>query len=112
MVSIYFVPSSESSSPPTETPSSSNSARILQIPILSEYAKDINRSMYAVAAAGKFHREHVRRALSNLVSAVVDTSGDAEMLHQIYTEGNMAEEYLFLQGPPAPMMMNQTGDSQ
>jgi hypothetical protein len=88
MVSIYFVPSSESSSPPTETPSSSNSARILQIQILSEYAKDINRSMYAVAAAGKFHREHVGRALSNLVSAVVDTSGDAEMLHQIDTEGN------------------------
>jgi hypothetical protein len=88
MVSIYFVPSSESSSPPTETPSSSNSARILQIQILSEYAKDINRSMYAMAAAGKFHREHVRRALSNLMSAVVDTSGDAEMLQQIYTEGN------------------------
>jgi hypothetical protein len=44
--------------------------------------------MYAMAAAGKFHREHVRRALSKLMNAVVDTSGDAEMLQQIYTEGN------------------------
>jgi hypothetical protein len=29
-----------------------------------------------------------------------------------WEDGRMAEEYLFLQGPPAPMMMNQTGDSQ
>jgi hypothetical protein len=29
-----------------------------------------------------------------------------------WEDGRMAEEYLFLQGPPAPMMMNQTGHSQ
>jgi hypothetical protein len=44
-----------------ETPSTSNKALILQIKILSEYAKDIHRSTYAVANAGGFHREHVRR---------------------------------------------------
>jgi hypothetical protein len=34
---------------PAETPSTSNNALIMQIKILSEYAKDIRRSMYAVA---------------------------------------------------------------
>jgi hypothetical protein len=29
-----------------------------------------------------------------------------------WEDGRIAEEYLFLQSPPAPMMMNQTGDSQ
>src|ERR687895_2356688 len=29
-----------------------------------------------------------------------------------WEDGRMTEEYLFLQGPPAPMMMNSTGDSQ
>jgi hypothetical protein len=29
-----------------------------------------------------------------------------------WEDGRIAEEYLFLQSPPAPMMMNQTGDGQ
>jgi SnoaL-like domain len=29
-----------------------------------------------------------------------------------WEDGRIAEEYLFLQSPPAPMMMNSTGDSQ
>jgi hypothetical protein len=29
-----------------------------------------------------------------------------------WEDGRIAEEYLFLQGPPAPMMMNQTGAGQ
>jgi hypothetical protein len=44
--------------------------------------------MYAVTSAGGFHREHVRRAISNFVTAVVDNDGDVERLEQIYTEGN------------------------
>jgi hypothetical protein len=44
--------------------------------------------MYAVASGGGFHREHVRRAISNFVIAVVDNDGDVERLQQIYTEGN------------------------
>jgi hypothetical protein len=43
--------------------------------------------MYAVANAGGFHKEHVRRAISNFVTAVVDNDGDVERLQQIYTEG-------------------------
>lgn len=73
---------------PAEAPSTSNNALIIRVKILSEYAKDINRSMYAVASAGGFHREHVRRAISNFVTAVVDNDGDVERLQQIYTEGN------------------------
>jgi hypothetical protein len=44
-------------------------------------------SMYAVANDGGFHRERVRRAISNFVTAVVDNDGDVERLQQIYTEG-------------------------
>ena len=44
--------------------------------------------MYAVASAGRFHREHVIRAISNFVIVVVDNDGDVERLQQIYTEGN------------------------
>jgi SnoaL-like domain len=29
-----------------------------------------------------------------------------------WEDGRIAEEYLFLESPPAPMMMNQTGDNQ
>jgi hypothetical protein len=29
-----------------------------------------------------------------------------------WEDGRITEEYLFLQGPPSPMMMNQTGDGQ
>jgi hypothetical protein len=44
----------------------------MQIKILQEYAKDIKRRMYAVANDGGFQREHVRRAVSNLITAVVE----------------------------------------
>jgi hypothetical protein len=57
---------------PAETPSTSNNALIMQIKILSEYAKDIKRSMNAVAQAAGVHHEYVRRAVSNLVTAVVE----------------------------------------
>jgi hypothetical protein len=40
---------------PAETPSTSNNARIIQIQILSEYANDIKRSMYAISKATGFH---------------------------------------------------------
>jgi hypothetical protein len=69
---------------------SSNNARIIQIQILSEYAKDINRSMYAVANVGGFHHEYVRRAVTNLITATVEHSGDIEALQDIYSEGNYA----------------------
>ncbi len=72
----------------SEAPSTSNNALIIGVKILSEYAKNINRSMYAVASGRGFHREHVRRAISNFVIVVVDNSGDVERLQQIYTEGN------------------------
>jgi hypothetical protein len=41
--------------------------------------------MYAVANDGGFHREHVRRAVSNFITAVVDNDGDPETLQEIYT---------------------------
>jgi cytoskeletal protein RodZ len=40
---------------PAETPSTSNNALIMQIKILSKYAKDIRRSMYAVSRAAGVH---------------------------------------------------------
>ena len=73
---------------PAETPSTSNNALIMQIKILSEYAKDIKRSMNAVATAAGVHHEYVRRAVSNLVTAVVEHNGDIETLQEIYSEGN------------------------
>jgi hypothetical protein len=73
---------------PAETPSSANNALIMQIKILQEYAKDIKRSMNSVAAAAGVHHEYVRRAVSNLVKAVVEHKGDIETLQEIYTEGN------------------------
>jgi hypothetical protein len=73
---------------PAETPSTSNNALIMQIKILSEYAKDTKRSMNAVAAAAGVHHEYVRRAVSNLITAVVEHKGDIETLQEIYTEGN------------------------
>jgi hypothetical protein len=48
----------------SEAPSTSNNALIIGVKIFSEYPKDINRSMYAVASVGGFHREHVRRRLA------------------------------------------------
>jgi hypothetical protein len=48
---------------PAETPSTSNNALIMQIKILSEYAKDIKRSMYAVSKAAGVHHEYVRKAV-------------------------------------------------
>jgi hypothetical protein len=73
---------------PAETPSTSNNALIMQIKILSEYAKDIKRTMNAVAEAAGVHHEYVRRAVSNLVTAVVDHDGDMEHLQETYSEGN------------------------
>ena len=75
---------------PAETPSTSNNALIMQIKILSEYAKDIKRSMNAVATAAGVHHEYVRRAVSNLVTAVVEHNGDIETLQEIYSEDNYA----------------------
>lgn len=49
--------------PPAETPSTSNNALIMQIKILSEYAKDMKRSMYAVSKAAGVHHEYVRKAV-------------------------------------------------
>jgi hypothetical protein len=49
---------------PAETPSTSNNALIMQIKILSEYAKDIKRSMNAVANAAGVHHEYVRRPIT------------------------------------------------
>jgi hypothetical protein len=77
---------------PAEAPSTSNNALIIRVKILSEYAKDIHRSIYAAASAGGFHREHVRRAISNFVTAIVDNEGDVERLQQIYTEGNYSSQ--------------------
>jgi hypothetical protein len=62
----------------------------MQIKILSEYAKDIKRSMNAVASAAGVHHEYVRRAVANLVTAVVEHNGDIESLQEIYSEGNYA----------------------
>jgi hypothetical protein len=76
---------------PAETPSTSNNALIMQIKILSEYAKDIKRSMNAVATAAGVHSEYVRRAVSNLVTALVEHNGNIETLQEIYSEGNVAE---------------------
>jgi hypothetical protein len=45
-----------SAAAPAEAPSTSDNALIIRVKILSDYAKDINRSMYAVASAGGFHR--------------------------------------------------------
>jgi hypothetical protein len=75
---------------PAETPSASTNALIMQIKILSEYAKDIKRSMNAVASAAGVHHEYVRRAVTNLVTAVVEHNGDIEHLQEIYSEGNYA----------------------
>jgi hypothetical protein len=75
---------------PAETPSTSNNALIMQIKILQEYAKDIKRTMNAVATAAGVHHEYVRRAVSNLVTAVVEHNGDIEALQEIYSEGNYA----------------------
>jgi hypothetical protein len=44
--------------------------------------------MYAVASVGGFHRERVRRAISNFITAVVDNDGDPQILQEMYTEGN------------------------
>jgi hypothetical protein len=60
----------------------------MQIKILSEYAKDIKRSMYAVSKAPGVHHEYVRKAVANLVTAVVEHNGDPGALQEIYTEGN------------------------
>jgi hypothetical protein len=60
----------------------------MQIKILSEYAKDIKRTMNAVAQAAGVHHEYVRRAVANLVTAVVEHNGDMEALQEIYSEGN------------------------
>jgi hypothetical protein len=49
--SIIIIPPQLPAPTPAETPSTSNNALIMQI-ILSEYSKDINRSMYAVVNAG------------------------------------------------------------
>jgi hypothetical protein len=73
---------------PIETPSTSNNALIMQIKILQEYAKDIKRSMNAVATTVGVHHEYVRRAVRNLVTAVVEHNGDIERLQEIYSEGN------------------------
>jgi hypothetical protein len=73
---------------PAETPSTSNNALIMQIKILSEYAKDIKRSMYAVSKAVGVHHEYVRKAVANLVTAVVEHNGDPEALAEIYIEGS------------------------
>jgi hypothetical protein len=75
---------------PVETPSTSNNALIMQIKILQEYAKDIKRTMNSVATATGVHHEYVRRAVSNLVTAVVEHNGDIETLQEIYSEGNYA----------------------
>jgi hypothetical protein len=74
--------------PPAETPSTSNNALIMQIKILSEYAKDTKRSMYAVSRAAGVHHEYVKKAVANLVTAVVEHNGDPEALAEIYIEGS------------------------
>jgi hypothetical protein len=48
----------------------------MQIKILSEYAKDIRRSMYAVLRAAGVHHEYVKKAVANLVTAVVEHNGN------------------------------------
>jgi hypothetical protein len=73
---------------PAETPSTSNNALIMHIKILSEYSKDINRSQYAVSKATGFHAEYVRKAVNNLITAVVENNGDVETLQRMYTEGS------------------------
>jgi hypothetical protein len=60
----------------------------MHIKILSEYSKDINRSQYAVSKATGFHAEYVRKAVNNLITAVVENNGDVETLQRMYTEGS------------------------
>jgi hypothetical protein len=51
-------------------------------------------------------------AIGNHVLRVSSVENKTNAVIARWEDGRIAEEYLFLESPPAPMMMNQTGDNQ